>query len=274
MTSVLVVDDHPVVLQGCRRILEDGGITTIFEASNVATGYEIFCNHRPDVVVIDLSFGKNGLDGLSLIRSINRDDRRVPILVLSKHNDPTLVLQALEAGAVGYILKDTATEELLEGIREVQSGHRYLSHGLAIEVAVSRVTSWPHSLPALTSRELDVLALLAKGKTYGHIAQELDVSYKTVLNVSWQLRRKLGVDNLPALVQSMDRNNDSLPKPPGFLREQYPLTLTRRACNNFSSVGLMRGCGGCKAFRPNRVATSLGFFPEFFENPICLAERD
>jgi DNA-binding NarL/FixJ family response regulator len=106
-----------------------------------------------------------------------------------------LVLQALEAGAVGYILKDTATEELLEGIREVQSGHRYLSHGLAIEVAVSRVTSWPHSLPALTSRELDVLALLAKGKTYGHIAQELDVSYKTVLNVSWQLRRKLGVDN-------------------------------------------------------------------------------
>ena len=201
MTSVLVVDDHPVVLQGCRRILEDGGITTILEASNVATGYELFCSHRPDVVIIDLSFGKNGLDGLSLIRSINRDDRRVPILVLSMHNDPTLVLQALEAGAVGYILKDTASEELLEGIREVQSGHRYLSHGLAIEVAVSRVTSWPHSLPALTSRELDVLALLAKGKTYGHIAQELDVSYKTVLNVSWQLRRKLGVDNLPALVQ-------------------------------------------------------------------------
>ena len=54
MTSVLVVDDHPVVLQGCRRILEDGGITTIFEASNVATGYELFCSHRPDVVVIDL----------------------------------------------------------------------------------------------------------------------------------------------------------------------------------------------------------------------------
>jgi two-component system invasion response regulator UvrY len=171
------------------------------EASNVATGYELFCSHRPDVVIIDLSFGKNGLEGLSLIRSINRDERRVPILVLSMHNDSTLVLQALEAGAVGYILKDTASEELLEGIREVQSGHRYLSHGLAIEVAVARVTSRPHSLPALTSRELDVLALLAKGKTYGHIAQELDVSYKTVLNVSWQLRRKLGVDNLPALVR-------------------------------------------------------------------------
>ena len=145
MTKVLVVDDHPVVLQGCRRILEDAGITTVFEASDVATGYELFRSHRPDVVIIDLSMRDDGLAGLSLIRRINEDDRRVPILVLSMHSDPTIVLQALEAGAVGYVLKDTATEDLLKAIEEVQRGNRYLSHSLAIDVAVSRVPS-RHSL--------------------------------------------------------------------------------------------------------------------------------
>jgi two-component system, NarL family, invasion response regulator UvrY len=201
MTKVLVVDDHPIVLQGCRRILEDAGGATVFEASDVATGYELFRSHKPDVVVIDLSMRDIGLGGLSLIRRISGDDRRVPILVLSMHRDPTLVFQALEAGAVGYVLKDTATEELLRAIQEVQRGSRYLSHSLAIEVAVSRVPSRSQSLADLTSRELDALALLAKGKTYTHIAQELNVSYKTVVNISWQLKKKLDVDNLPALVQ-------------------------------------------------------------------------
>jgi two-component system, NarL family, invasion response regulator UvrY len=201
MTSVLIVDDHPVVLQGCRRILVDAGITNVFEASDTATGYELFRNHRPDVVVIDLSMRDVGLGGLSLIRRISEDDRRVPILVLSMHRDPSLVLQALEAGAVGYVLKDTATEDLLKAIQEVQRGNRYLSHSLAIEVAVSRMPPRSQSLADLTCRELDTLALLAKGKTYSHIAQELNVSYKTVVNISLQLKKKLDVDNLPALVQ-------------------------------------------------------------------------
>lgn len=72
MTSVLIVDDHPIVLQGCRRILEDDGIKTIFEASNTATGYELFRKHSPDVVVIDLSIRDSVLAGLSLIRRIMR----------------------------------------------------------------------------------------------------------------------------------------------------------------------------------------------------------
>ena len=142
-----------------------------------------------------------GLGGLSLIRRIHADDRRVPILVLSMHRDPTLVMLALEVGAVGYVLKDTATEDLLKAIQQVQIGNRYLSHSLAIEVAVARTAPQSRSLVDLTSRELDVLTLLAKGKTYRDIAQELKVSYKTVVNISLQLKKKLNVDNLPALVQ-------------------------------------------------------------------------
>jgi two-component system, NarL family, invasion response regulator UvrY len=201
MTKVLVVDDHPIVLQGCRRILEDAGGTTVVEATDIATGYELFRSHRPDVVVIDLSMRDVGLGGMSLIRRIHTEDRRAPILVLSMHRDPTMILQTLEAGALGYVLKDTATADLLTAIQEVQRGNRYLSHSLAIEVAVSRMPPRSQSLADLTSRELDTLALLAKGKTYSHIAQELNVSYKTVVNISLQLKKKLDVDNLPALVQ-------------------------------------------------------------------------
>ena len=201
MTKVLVVDDHPIVLQGCRRILEDAGCATVFEATDVATGYELFRSHRPDIVIIDLSIRDVGLGGLALIRRISENDRHVPILVLSMHRDPTFVFQALEAGALGYVLKDTATEDLLTAIREVQRGNRYLSHSLAIDVAVSRVPMRSPSLADLSSRELDTLTLLAKGKPYGEIAQALSVSYKTVVNISWQLKKKLDVDTLPALVQ-------------------------------------------------------------------------
>jgi two-component system invasion response regulator UvrY len=201
MTSVLIVDDHPVVLQGCRRILEDAGITTVLEASDAATGYELFRNHRPDVGIIDLSMRDDGLGGMSLIRRINADNRPFPIIVLSMHRDPTIVLQALEAGALGYVLKDTAIEDLLKAVAEVQRGGRYLSHSLAIEVAVARVPPRSRSLADLTPRELDALTLLAKGETYSHIAEELHISYKTVVNISVQLKKKLDVNTLPALVR-------------------------------------------------------------------------
>jgi two-component system, NarL family, invasion response regulator UvrY len=119
----------------------------------------------------------------------------------------------MEAGAIGYVLKDTATEDLLKGIREVQRGNRYLSHSLAIDVAVSRTSSREKAFPDLTSRELEALTLLAKGKSYDSIAQELGVSYKTVVNISAQLRKKLKVATLPALVQravQLLRPTDSL----------------------------------------------------------------
>jgi two-component system, NarL family, invasion response regulator UvrY len=205
MTSVLIVDDHPIVLQGCRRILEDARIRTIFEASDTATGYELFRKHRPDVVVIDLSIRNSVLEGLSLIRRINADKRRVPIVVLSMHRDPNIVSQAFEVGAMAYVVKDAAPEELVKAIREVQKGNRYLEHSFATDLAFSRTPSRPHLLSDLTPRELDVLTLLAEGKSYSFIAQKLSISYKTVANISWQLKKRLEADNLHALVQKAAR---------------------------------------------------------------------
>jgi two-component system, NarL family, invasion response regulator UvrY len=202
MTTVLVVDDHPIVLQGCRRMLEDAGVEVILEARDAITGYKLCRRHRPDVAIVDLAMQESGLGGLSLIRRIRTHDRRVRILVFSMHSDPTIVARALEAGACGYVLKDTSSEDFLKAFRAVMAGDPYLSHDLALQVALVRTPARNDPLAELTPRELQTLSLLAKGKPYGQIADELNVSYKTVANLSSQLKHKLEVRNLPELIRT------------------------------------------------------------------------
>ena len=205
MTSVLVIDDHAVARQGCRRVLERIGITTIFEAGDVVTGYELFGRHRPDIVVVDLALGDNRLDGLSLVRRFNSENPKAHILVLSMYGDPNIVSRALEAGATGYILKDTAVDDLLEAFQAVQVGNSYLSPNLASQFAMVRTPSRQEPLAELTPRQLQTLTLLAEGKDHSRIARDLNVSYETVVNVSHQLKRKLSVRDLPQLIQTAVR---------------------------------------------------------------------
>ena len=208
MTSVLVIDDHPIVLQGCCRLLADAGVTSVFEARDVLAGFELFCRHQPDVVILDLAMGKNGLEGLSLIERINSHDPHARILVLSMHKDPTVVARALETGASGYILKETAPEDLLNAIQTIQEGNFYLPHDLAIQVARTR----QNPLSELTRRELETLTLIAQGKPYSRIAEELNVTYKTVANIGSHLKRKLEADNLSVLIRRAVQLLTSAPK--------------------------------------------------------------
>lgn len=202
MTSVLIIDDHPIVLQGCRRMLEDAGVTVVLEARDAVSGYRLYRRHRPDVVIIDLAIQGSGLGGLPLIRRISAHDRRVRILVFSMHSDPIIVARALEAGATGYVLKDTSSEDLLEAFEKVRAGQPYLSADLAMQVALVHTPARQNPLAELTPRELQTLALLAEGKPYGRIAEEINVSYKTVVNVSSQLKQKLDARNLPELIRT------------------------------------------------------------------------
>jgi len=200
--SVLIVDDHPILLQGCRRILEDIGIKAIFEARDIVGGYRLFRRHSPEMTIADLSFQGSSLAGLALIQRIKRYDRRARVLVLSMHSDPIIVSRALHAGAMGYIIKDTATEDLVRAIECVLSGQRYLSDELARKMAFAGIGVTGGRLADLTPRELQTLGLLAEGKAYGSIAADLNVSYKTVVNTCWQLRQKLEAKNLPDLVRA------------------------------------------------------------------------
>jgi two-component system, NarL family, invasion response regulator UvrY len=205
MTSVLLIDDHPVARHGCRRLLETIGITAIFEAGDMVTGYELFDRHRPDTVVVDLGLGDNRLDGLSLIRRFSSENPKAHILVPSMHSDPNIVSRALEAGAAGYILKDTAVEDLVEAFQAVQVGNSYLSDELTSQVAMACTPARQNPLAELTPRQLQTLTLLTEGKDYSRIAQELNVSYKTVVNVSYQLKRKLSARNLAQLIKTAVR---------------------------------------------------------------------
>jgi DNA-binding NarL/FixJ family response regulator len=202
MTSVLIIDDHPIVLQGCRRMLEDAGIADVIEARDPVAGYRLYHRHRPAVVIVDLAMQGSGLGGLPLIRRIAAHDRRVRILVFSMHRDPIIVARALEAGATGYILKDTAAADLLQAFQTVRAGKPYLSNDLAMQVALVHSSARQNPLADLTPRELQTLALLAEGKPYGRIAEEINVSYKTVVNVSSQLKQKLDARNLPELIRT------------------------------------------------------------------------
>lgn len=202
MTSVLIIDDHPIVLQGCRRMLEDAGVAVVLEARDAVSGYRLYRRHHPDVVIIDLAMQGSGLGGLPLIRRISAHDRRVRILVFSMHSDPIIVARALEAGATGYVLKDTSSADLLEAFEKVRAGQPYLSNDLAMQVALVHTPARQNPLADLTPRELQTLALLAEGKPYGRIAEEINVSYKTVVNVSSQLKQKLDARNLPELIRT------------------------------------------------------------------------
>jgi two-component system, NarL family, invasion response regulator UvrY len=202
MTSVLVIDDHPIVLQGCRRMLEDSGVGTVLDARELTSGYRLYRRHRPDVVIVDLAMQGSGLGGIDLIRRIRSHDQRARILVFSMHSDPIIVARALEAGATGYVLKDTSSDELKKAFEQVRSGTPYLSNDIAMQVALVRTGVRQNPLADLTPRELQTLSLLAEGKPYGRIAEELNVSYKTVVNTCSQLKQKLNVKNLPELIRA------------------------------------------------------------------------
>jgi two-component system invasion response regulator UvrY len=202
MTTVLVIDDHPIVLQGCRRMLEDAGTSTVLEARDAVSGYKLYRRHHPDVVIVDLAMQVSGLGGLELVRRINAHDPAARVLVFSMHSDPIIVARALQAGAIGYVLKDTSPAELMKGFEQVRVGMPYLNEDLAMQVALVHTPARQNPLADLTPRELQTLSLLAEGKPYGRIADELNVSYKTIVNVCAQLRHKLDAGNLPELIRT------------------------------------------------------------------------
>lgn len=201
MTKVLVIDDHPIVLQGCRLLLEDIGACDVREAATLTSGYRSFHRQKPDLVIVDLGMQGRSLGGIELIRRLRLDGRKFGILVFTMHNDPIVVRRALDAGANGYVLKDSPPTALREAIQKVRAGQTYLAHSIALEVAMLGTRKNKDPIDDLTPREIQVLTLLAEGNQYSQIADALEVSYKTVANTCSQIKSKLGVTTLPQLIR-------------------------------------------------------------------------
>ncbi len=201
MTKILVIDDHPIVLQGCRRVLEDAGIVDITLASNLIEGFRAYRSEKPDVIIIDLAIKKGILVGLTFIRRLRVHDKNTPILVLTMHEDPMIASQSLRLGANGYILKDTSSVDIVKALQAVRQGKPFLSHAIASAIAVMETKGRTNPLSVMTLRELQTLELIAQGKQYTAIAEELNVSYKTIANTCSQIKAKLGVKSLPELMR-------------------------------------------------------------------------
>lgn len=200
MTTALVIDDHPIVLEGCRRVLLDSGFDEVLEASGPLEGFRLYRRARPNLVIVDLAIRGAGLAGLSLIRRLRLNDDRTPILVFSMHSDPVIARRALKAGATGFLAKDTGPKTLLEAVEKVRRNQPYIAHDMAVQVALLGSRGRAEQAE-LTSRELQTLSLLGEGRSYAQIADSLGVSYKTVANTCSNLKDKLNAHSLQDLVR-------------------------------------------------------------------------
>ena len=172
-------------------------MTTVFEANDILAGYDAFLQHKPDVVVVDLMLQGQEMGGLKLIERMQSHAVQPGILVFSMYFDPHVIKAAITAGATGYLLKDAPPEELAKAVEKVRSGQRYMDQQLALKVALLRLESARNAAISLTRREQQVLDLLAEGKAYPVVADQLGISYNTVVKIANRLRQKLNAKGLP-----------------------------------------------------------------------------
>jgi DNA-binding NarL/FixJ family response regulator len=187
--TVCLVDDHPTFRAGLRALLESADIEVVAEASGGGAAVECVQRHAPDVVLMDLAMPE--VDGVEATRRLSRDAPGTPVVVLTSFSDRTRIMDALDAGAVGYLLKDADPDELVRGVHAAAAGQAPLDPRAAREVLAARHSAGrPEDLSA---READVLRLVAAGHPNKVIALRLGISEKTVKNHLSMVFQKLGV---------------------------------------------------------------------------------
>jgi len=192
--TVLLVDDHAVVREGYRRLLErDAGIQVVGEAANSGEAYERAADLEPQVIVMDIALP--GVSGIEATRRILARRPQQCVLMFSMHDETIFASRALEAGARGYVTKASAPEVLVDAISAVARGERYLSPDVGNGIARQASSPDKSVVNTLTAREFEVLRLLARGETVRAIGEKLGLSEKTVANHQSAIREKLGARN-------------------------------------------------------------------------------
>lgn len=196
---VLIVDDHPIVASGCRALLAGDGDIAILEAADAESGEQAFADESPDVCVVDINLP--GVSGFELARRILARDSGARIIIFSMNDDPVFAARAIDAGAKGYVSKAGDPGDLVTAIREVAGGGTFLTASTAQSLAFAGPALAENRLSKLNARELEILRLLAAGKSLTEIAWLVHASYKTIANTSSLMRQKLGVRSSADLVR-------------------------------------------------------------------------
>jgi len=208
---ILIVDDHPIAREGLKRIVSaQKDMKVEGEAADSAEALALVRGADWDVVVLDLAMpGRSGLD---VLKDLKREKPGLPVLVLSVHPEDQLALNVLKAGASGYLTKDAAPEELIEAIRRLVGGGKYISATLAEKIAFGITLDSTRPLSeTLSDREYQVLCLMGAGKSVTEIAKEFSVSVKTVSTLRGRLLSKLKLRNTAELIRfAIERNLSSL----------------------------------------------------------------
>jgi two-component system, NarL family, invasion response regulator UvrY len=202
---VLIVDDHRIVVSGCRALFADDREMVMLDASDAESGERVFVDEHPDVCVLDINLPT--VSGFELARRILERDASARIIMFSMNDDPIFAARAIEIGAKGYVSKAGDPCDLVEAIREVGKGRTYLPPALARSIAFAGPAFAQSPLSKLTAREMEILRLLSAGKSLAEIAWLVHSSYKTIANTSSIMRQKLGVRTSAELVRLAIENS-------------------------------------------------------------------
>jgi two-component system response regulator NreC len=196
---ILLAEDHVMVRQGLRALLEQAGMAVIGEASDGPEALRIAYEQHPDVAVLDI--GMPHLNGIETARRLREALPQIKIVLLTMHTEDPYVLEAMQAGAVGYVLKTQAAADIVQAIRDVVQGEIYLSSRVSRAVVKAYLTRSDLPPDPLTSRERETLQLIAEGQTTKEIAWRLGLSVKTVESHRIRLMRKLDIHETATLVR-------------------------------------------------------------------------
>lgn len=199
MISVYLVDDHAILREGLRSVLELAGCRVVGDTDNIATALTDIVREEPDVVLLDLSLA--GVSGMGLLPRLKAHALRTRVIVLTMLDQPRSIAEAIRAGAAGYVLKGSAGGEVLRAIEEVMQGNRYFSANVA-DRAIKALTAAPGSDPlaSLSARERQILEMVVRGQSSAAIGAALHLSPKTVDTYRSRLMAKLGVHDVASLV--------------------------------------------------------------------------
>ena len=192
--NVLLVDDHSVVRMGFKMLIEnESDMAVICEAESGELGITAYKEHKPSIVIMDITMP--GMGGLDAIERIIAFDKKAKILVLSAHEDSVHPKRSLSAGALGYLTKRSAAEELIKAIRSVSSGTKYLEPMIAQQMAITQLSGENNPVEILSDREFEVFMDLAKGKSTNEIADTMCLSPRTVGTHLYNIKQKLNANN-------------------------------------------------------------------------------